>query len=477
MNRNDLYESMNQIDDAALERSERRRGRFPKWTAAAAAVLAVVFLGSLLPHFHGMQSSILPTAYAAALAQYPEMAPYPDESSPRFEQQCEAWETSVEAQARARGFDAGMEPFFARTLPEILGKTDGENKLYAPLNLYMALGLLAEITGGESRQQVLSLLGYETMEELRRQANDVWNVYYRADGATNLVLASSLWLDEQLHVRQEPLDTLAKTYYASSYRGNMEDSGFQKTFQNWLDSQTGGLMTEQAGQLTFPPETMLTLASTVFYQAKWREMFAESETKAGTFHGTSGDTECDFMHQTEETGTYWWGERFGAVSKHLENDGGTMWFFLPDAGVTPEELLCDGEWMDFLLMKERWEHWDRQKGLRIHLTIPKFDIVSQLDLRENLCALGVTDVFQPDAADFSMLLEETRPLAVSKVEQDVRLAIDEEGVTAAAYTAMAVCGACEPPEEEMDFTLDRPFVVVLTGVSGLPLFAGVVHTP
>ena len=57
------------------------------------------------------------------------------------------------------------------------------------------------------------------------------------------------------------------------------------------------------------------------------------------------------------------------------------------------------------------------------------------------------------------------------------MAVDEEGVTAAAYTMMANSGAGMPPEEEVDFVLDRPFLFVITGVDGLPLFTGIVNTP
>ena len=52
------------------------------------------------------------------------------------------------------------------------------------------------------------------------------------------------------------------------------------------------------------------------------------------------------------------------------------------------------------------------------------------------------------------------------------VAIDEEGVTAAAYTAMSASDAAMPPEDEVDFVLDRPFLFVLTNEDGLPLFAG-----
>ena len=34
-----------------------------------------------------------------------------------------------------------------------------------------------------------------------------------------------------------------------------------------------------------------------------------------------------------------------------------------------------------------------------------------------------------------------------------------------------------PPDDEVDFTLDRPFLFAVTGDSDLPLFTGVVNQP
>ncbi len=60
----------------------------------------------------------------------------------------------------------------------------------------------------------------------------------------------------------------------------------------------------------------------------------------------------------------------------------------------------------------------------------------------------------------------------------MRVTVDEEGVSAAAYTVMmADAGGAMPPEKEVDFILDRPFLFVITGNDGLPLFTGVVNDP
>ena len=75
------------------------------------------------------------------------------------------------------------------------------------------------------------------------------------------------------------------------------------------------------------------------------------------------------------------------------------------------------------------------------------------------------------------MIENADGVFLSRAEHAARVAIDEEGVTAAAYTVMMEAGAAEPPDEEIDFTLDRPFVFAITSQDGLPLFIGVVNTP
>ena len=42
---------------------------------------------------------------------------------------------------------------------------------------------------------------------------------------------------------------------------------------------------------------------------------------------------------------------------------------------------------------------------------------------------------------------------------------------------MSMTGAGAPPEEEIDFTLDRPFLFAITSDDGLPLFVGTVYQP
>ena len=418
-----------------------------------------------------------------AAPSYPEMAPYPDEMSfvdektgefddEGFDAVYSAWTQDRRDQYdQPEGYADGLEAFFQTGIPEFLAGDPGENAVCSPLNLYMALALLAEVTEGDTRQQILDLLNSSGIEKLRTQAGHVWNAHYGADGANICTLANSVWMENGLSYDGTVLDTLTKNYYASAYQGDLGSPEMDALLQEWLNEQTGGLLKDQIQNVQMDPATVLALASTIYYRAKWTNEFGEGANTEDVFHGTAGDVTATYMNTTLSYGPYYWGEDFGAVSLGLE-DGSQMWLVLPDEGCTPADILTSRHALE-LILGNPYES-ENQKSLRVNLSLPKFDIVADRKMNDALRSLGITDVFDAGAAEFSLLQTE-EDCWLDSVDHAARVAIDEEGVTAAAYTVMLMCGAAMPPEEEMDFILDRPFLFVITSRDNLPLFAGVVN--
>ena len=485
MKADDLLDSLEHVDPQLVAQADRppekKPARRPLWmglTAVAAA--AAVLIGIVL--WPG-GSPLTGRAAALAAAEYPETAPYPSEMNylnadgsldmDRWSADYDAWWTDRRARLnQPEGYDSGLEGYYAAVLRQFLGGNGTENRVCSPLNIYFALGMLAELTGGGSRQQILDLLGHDSMDTLRTQARALWNANYCDDGAVTSILASSLWLNEDVPFVQSTLDTLADTYYASSYQGEMGSAELNQALQAWLNDQTGGLLKEAADQIRLDPETVLALATTVYYQGRWAQEFNPDNTAPDLFHTPEGDVECDFMHSSA-SGNYYWGDQFSAVGRQVESSG-TLWLVLPDEDVSTEQLLADPEAMEFLLSNGAWEN---QKYLIVNLSMPKFDVSGQLDLIEGLQAMGITDVFDPAVSDFTPMTTQVDEIYVSQATHAARVAVDEEGLTAAAFTVIASAGGAMPPEDEVDFTLDRPFLFVLTGAAGQPLFAGVVNQP
>jgi serine protease inhibitor len=298
------------------------------------------------------------------------------------------------------------------------------------------------------------------------------------------ILGNSLWLRDGMTYRQETLDILAKNYFASSFSGKMGTEEYNQALRDWINEQTNGLLAEQARGLGMDADTVLALASTLYFKAAWNGEFQKENTGTDTFHALSGDVDGPFMRRVIESGVYYWGERFAAVELRFQ-EGGSMWLILPDEGDSVDDLLKSGEAMDFLLADkgltgdQQDYAWPDQKVAQINLSMPKFDVSSDLDLSEGLKSLGVTDVFDSSVSNFDPLGASTDdPLYVSQAQHAARVKVDEEGCEAAAFTVVTMNPtSAAPPNDEVDFTLDRPFLFAVTGDSGLPLFTGVVNQP
>lgn len=366
-----------------------------------------------------------------------------------------------------------LADFWMASLRQVLSNHGGENQAFSPANLYMALAITAELSGGD--QQILDLLGVDSLETLRAQANCLWNATYR-DKKDQCLLANSLWLDNDLSYNQTTMDMLANNYYTSVYRGNFGSVFTDRAISAWLNNETGGQLKKAADNIHLSDETVFALYATIFFQAKWSDDFSVSNNTKGVFHGANGDITCTYMNQQRLRGYYYWGENFGAVTKSMK-DGSKMWLILPDEGKTVEDVLADPDLAATLFARAYESEQNNNKYMFINLSLPKFDIRASGDLRGDLMAMGITDVFDRDTANFTTITDQSGQVWLDGVNQATRVCVDEKGVTAASYIEFIGAGSAEPPTDIIDFVLDRPFIFVVTSNVGLPLFAGVVNMP
>ena len=450
MKREILEQALNEISDRHITEAAGKKRQLPiGWIASVAAALAVVIL---------CVSVLQPFSVAKAVAE----AEYP-----KYEWQYRGKQTGQVLPL--------LTDFFTQSMAQTLSGSS-ENQTYSPINLYMALCLLAETS--DSNEQILSLLNADSREALREQANLIWNATYY-DQKDKTLLANSVWLDEGLNYNKLVMDTLASSYYTSVYRSDLQSAKTGSAIKDWLSAQTGNVLKSDIDRLDVDDLTVMLLYSTVYYQAKWSDTskFNAAANTDGTFHAPGGNVDCTYMNKKEMQTNYYWTEDFGAISLSLK-DSSRMWLLLPDADKTTDDVFSCPELAPLLFGSE----YENNKYVKVNLSLPKFDIRSSGDLKEDLQAMGVTDVFGAGSADFSGTLYAHKDFEafspyISAVNQATRVAIDEKGVTAASYIALPAAGAAPPPDEIIDFVLDRPFVFVITNRYDLPLFAGVVNEP
>lgn len=131
-----IYEAVTNISDELVESADvkRRRPRRAWYVSAVAALLAVCIAVALFKPGGG--------ALAIAEAAYHEYERLPD------------------------GITTPGGCFEALAAQFLSGAGE-ENAVLSPVNIYMALAMLAELTDGESRAQLLDLIGAQNIEAVR----------------------------------------------------------------------------------------------------------------------------------------------------------------------------------------------------------------------------------------------------------------------------------------------------------------------
>ena len=115
--------------------------------------------------------------------------------------------------------------------------------------------------------------------------------------------------------------------------------------------------------------------------------------------------------------------------------------------------------------------------VQIHL--PRFKVETQYALNDTLAAMGMTDAFDFDKADFGGMVT-SQPegrLAITAVVHKAYCDVNEEGTEAAAATGVAV-GLRGAPAKPKVFKADHPFLFAIRhNFTNTILFLGRVTNP
>jgi serpin B len=244
-----------------------------------------------------------------------------------------------------------------------------------------------------------------------------------------------------------------------------DPTGATDQINGWVSDQTCAMIPSLIPAGTITPQTALVLVNALFAEAEWATPFDPGQTGPATFHLASGATVAPpFMH-TEAIVHRAHVDDQEVVKIPLEGGELGFWVLMPDdpAGLPAVEAgLVAGQ-------LEAWTAGAATQPVLLHF--PKHDVAEATELRTTLSGLGAPTMFDAIAADFSGMVDDVRPLWVDAVVHQATIQFFEDGLRAAAATAVAVSSDTGGTVEEL--WIDRPFVWVLRDeLTGLILFVG-----
>ena len=482
MNGKDMLEWMNNLDDKAVTDADMTPVKVKKnngWKiglSIAAGVLVLAVLAYVLyPYITGKKKASPDKTQVTEISASDDPSVIETKILKSYEMASPNYPSGLSIKPAGEKMEA-YEAYYKDIVRTVLFDTKGENKVFSPLCMYMSLSMAAEITGGNSRQQILDVLHQPDIESSRASAKTIWMSNYLNSNKAKLLLANSFWTNSAWTYEQRLLNTLALEYFASSYSGDPKDPEYSEAFRAWIHDQTDGLLDDFSGDAELDPSMVLAMVSSVNFSGTWTEPFSYEE--AGIFHGTSGDVTTAFVKSLADVRAYS-GDHFVCASVKLTNNGSVR-FILPEEGMTPEQLLQDDGLFEF--MNDADPEWDDVGRSETdpdykaypELVMPKVDITTNIDFKDYLRGMGITDVFDVSAADLTPLTQEGRgELTITSIEHDARVIIDENGCKAIAVSIIQAGAGDRLSDNQI--VLDRPYIFEIVSETGLPIFVGIVN--
>lgn len=208
------------------------------------------------------------------------------------------------------------------------------------------------------------------------------------------------------------------------------------------------------------------LINALSFEAKWQTIYQEASIRDGVFTTEDGQQQTVPMMYSKEYRYLETGTATGFLKSYA---GGNCAF----AALLPKEGISLADFVDFLTGEQLHDLLANPETVEVRAAIPKFESTYETNLCDTLEALGMTDAFDGQLADFSGIGSSTEGnLPISQVLHKTRIAVDEKGTKAGAATAVV-----EAPSDPKEVLLDRPFLYLLIDCrEQLPVFIGTVTT-
>ncbi|KAH7690658.1 Serpin family protein [Dioscorea alata] len=362
--------------------------------------------------------------------------------------------------------------------------TEGSNFIYSPMSIRAALSLAALGAKGETLNQMLSFLGYDTFANLKAASARLVHVIKPSDSdhesGPELSFVNGIWFDQSKFLMPEFVQVATSVYkaFTECVDFNQPDK-VTKEVNDWVEKETNGKIKDLIPINSMRPLDQVILCNALHFKGAWQHKFDKSQTRDHTFHLLNGNTiQTPFMTTIlDQFITSFSGFSVLRLPFRQNRDFSrsfSMHIILPNdtTGFIPlmQRISIEPNFIS--------QHTPKMQMSVGMFMVPKFKVSFGFEASQVLKDLGMELPFDGNA-DFTGMalgLDGRCDLFFHRVHHKASIEVDEDGAEADAATAVVFqMQCCRRP---VNFVADHPFMfAVVEDLSGAVLFLGHVVNP
>ncbi|XP_057712283.1 plasminogen activator inhibitor 1 [Corythoichthys intestinalis] len=346
------------------------------------------------------------------------------------------------------------------------------NLVFSPYGVSSVLSMAQLGAAGNTRKAMTEAMGFSLQERgMSRQQRLIQHELHSEEA---LEMACGVMVERKMSIEKGYRRALSKAFRSHPHQVDFTKPDQAVDIINaWVSDHTAGAIPKFLTRGSLSDETRLVLLNALHFQGLWKVPFDPKLTHERMFHSANGSVTP--VHMMTLTNRFNYGEfvtasgeDYDVLEVPYEGDSLSMLLVSPfEADVPLRALTAD-------LSSQRMREWRAQlRSVRRQLTMPRFTINSEVNLKAALINMGLGNMFNLATADFSRITTDER-LCVSKVLQTVKFEVNERGTKGAAATAAVMYSRMAVEE----LTLDRPFLFLIQHKqTGAILFMGQFNHP
>lgn len=343
------------------------------------------------------------------------------------------------------------------------------NVVISPVSIVDSMTLLYVGAAGDTKKTMAYALG---LDANLSPAEIAAQVKIRRDeparrNHTKLENATALFGNKSVSFKNSFVE-ISKKYFSTDIRTvDFASADAVKTMNDWVKVKTRGKISQIVETLNSRDDVCF--CNAVYFKASWRKGFQKTSTSRGTFYLDSSRQKSVMMMRAADSFNYKETADFQAVKLEYKGARRCMYVFLPKEGTSLQSL-------ETRLYGRFWPRWKEgfspSQGL---FQMPRFRVQDQHSLQQELSQAGLRMIFDERKADFAQMIQGRAKYRMGNVLHKTLIDVDEEGTEVAA---IAAAGPTVPANKSFQFTVDRPFLIIVEDEqTGDLLFIGHIVDP
>lgn len=365
------------------------------------------------------------------------------------------------------------DKFWIKLLKEVNTSDAARNVFISPLSISFALGMTLNGASGSTYDSMRATLEFRDMplEEINSSYQSLMKTLTTVDPKVQMHIANSIWYREGFSVEPAFLDVNRTCFDAVVRALNFSSADAVSTINAWVKEKTNGKIREIVSSRDLDGAVMY-LINALYFKAAWAYQFKPDQTRDDQFTLRDGSkVPCKMMNQEASFGLFST-DRFQAIDLPYSYGIYSMTILLPRAGLDINEFVSS------FTLTEWQQAVEKLVEQKMQLSMPKYRLEYDLDLKPPLRALGMEIAFDPSRADFRKISQAVYRtgdrLFITQATHKTFVEVNEEGTEAAAVTSIGI-GITSAP---LAIRIDRPFLFVIRErSSGTVLFVGKILNP